>query len=180
MPTINAEQGRHMRENKSGYAGIVVAMLFVAAVAGGQVVRPENAKRASDSSQFILSQSGTSPALAAVLNRSCGDCHSNSTMVSGWYTRVPPFSTLMARGAREGRKAVNFSEWGGYPPEQQRGLLLASCKDVTLGTMPMKAYLRFRSDARLSTQDVETICSAARQLGTTTATSAVQQARKEP
>lgn len=160
------------------YAGIVVAMFF-AAVAGAQVARPENANGVSDSSQSIQAQFGTSPALAAVLNRSCGDCHSN-TMVSRWYTRVAPFSALMARGAREGRKAVNFSDWAGYAPERQRELLLASCTDATRGTMPMKAYLRLRSDARLSTQDVETICSAARQLEATAATSAPRQARREP
>jgi hypothetical protein len=156
-------------------AGIVVAVL--AAVAAAQVVRPEGEKRLTDSSHPIQAQPGIPNALAAVLTRSCGDCHSNS-MVSGWYTRVPPFSTLMARGAREGRKAVNFSEWTGYSAEQQRAFLLASCSDATLGKMPVKAYLRFRRDAELSAQDVETICSATREARRATATA--KQPRREP
>jgi hypothetical protein len=159
-------------------SGIVVAVLF-AAIAATQVVRPANANRLTDSSRSIQAQPGTSSALAGVLNRSCGDCHSN-TMESRWYTRMPPFSALMARGAREGRKAINFSEWTGYSPEQQHAILLASCTDATLGTMPMKAYLRFRHDARLSNQDVETICSAARQVDEAPATSATGQARRAP
>ena len=152
--------------------GLIVAML-VAASAGAQDVRP------ADSSHVNQALPGMTSALAAVLNRSCGDCHSN-TMVPGWYTRVPPFSTVMARAAKEGRKAVNFSEWTGYSPEQQRAFLLASCEDATLGKMPMKSYLRFRGDARLSAHDVETICSAARQAEATPVTSAALQSRKDP
>ena len=154
-------------------AGIVVAVL-IAAIVAAEVVRPASANRLTDSSHSIQAQPRTPSALAAVLNRSCGDCHSNS-MESRWYTRIPPFSTLMARGASEGRKAVNFSEWAGYSAEQQRALLLASCTDATLGKMPMEAYLRFRGDARLSALDVATICSAARQVRETPLTSATPQ-----
>lgn len=154
-------------------AGIGVAV-FIAAIVAAEVVRPASADRLTDSSHSIQAQPRTPSALAAVVNRSCGDCHSN-TMESRWYTRIPPFSTLMARGASEGRKAINFSEWATYSPEQQRALLRASCTDVTLGKMPMEAYLRFRSDARLSAQDVETICSAARQVDQTPRTSATGQ-----
>jgi len=150
--------------------GIIVAILAravaVAAVAAAptivaaQPVRTDSGGRVADSSHSIQAQPGTPSALAAVLTRACGDCHSN-TMVSRWYTRVPPFSSIMSRGATEGRKAVNFSEWTGYSPEQQRALLVASCKDATAGKMPVPAYLRFRGDARLSAADVATICSAA-------------------
>ena len=158
-------------------AGIVVVVI-VAAVAA-QAVRPEEANRPTDPNHTIQAQLGTSSALAAVLNRSCGDCHSN-TMVSRWYTRVPPFSMLMARGASEGRQAIDFSRWSSYSPEDQQASLRASCRDVRRGTMPMKAYLRLRHDARLSTQDIETICSAARQVETTPATIATRQPRTAP
>jgi hypothetical protein len=68
----------------------------------------------------------------------------------------------MARGVAEGRRAVNFSEWAAYPPEQQRSLLAASCRDASNGKMP-GLWTLFRPEARLSTRDVETICAAARQ-----------------
>lgn len=154
-------------------AGIVVAVV-IAAIVAAEVVRPQSDTPATDSAHSIQAQLGAPSALATVLNRSCGDCHSN-TMESRWYTRIPPFSTLMARGAREGRKAIDFSEWATYSLEQRRALLRASCTDATLGKMPMEAYLRFRSDARLSPQDIETICSAARQVDETSPTSATPQ-----
>ena len=65
---------------------------------------------------------------------------------------------------REGRaKAVNFSEWAAYPPEQQRKLLVEACQDASEGKMPGRPYTLLHPEARLSVQDVETICAAARQ-----------------
>lgn len=90
-------------------AGIVLLML-VAAIAAPRVVRPQSAEHATDSTRTIQAQMGTSSALAAVLMRSCGDCHSYTTTATGWYTRVPPFSTLLARGASEdGRRSTSPS-----------------------------------------------------------------------
>src|SRR5262249_39909465 len=104
---------------------------------------------------------GTASELSAVLDRACRDCHSNQTVWS-WYTQIAPLSWLMARGVTEGRKAVNFSEWGEYSPEQQRTLLALSCQDVPDGRM-RGPYTLVRPETRLSPKDVETICAAARQ-----------------
>jgi hypothetical protein len=68
----------------------------------------------------------------------------------------------MAQAVTEGRKAVNFSEWAAYSPDQQRTLLAVSCDDATSGKMP-GPYTRVRPETRLSSQDIETICVAARQ-----------------
>jgi hypothetical protein len=97
-----------------------------------------------------------------VLDRSCGDCHSNQT-IWPWYTQIAPASWLWAYGVKAGRKAVNFSEWSAYPPELQRQLLVQSCDDASRGTMPDRSYTLLNPAARLSALDVETICAAARQ-----------------
>jgi len=158
-------------------AGIVGAGL-VAVIAAAGIVGPQSTSLPVDSTHTIQAQPGTSSALSAVLDRSCGDCHSN-TIVSRWYTRVPPFSTVLARGAMEGRKVLNFSEWISYSPTQQKALLVASCSDVTTGKMPGRAYLTFRRDAQLSSDDVAAICSAARQAESST-TSTARQDRRVP
>ena len=99
---------------------------------------------------------GTASGLAAVLDRACSDCHSNAT-VWPWYTQIAPVSWLMAQAVTEGRKAVNFSEWAAYSPEQQRMLLAVSCDDATSGKMP-GPYTLLHPETRLSAQDVDTIC----------------------
>jgi hypothetical protein len=139
------------------------AVVFVVVFAAAQLVRPERANPATDVSRTIQAQIGTAGALAAVLDRSCRDCHSNNT-VWPWYTHIAPLSWLMARGVAEGRKAVNFSEWASYPPDVQRTLLSVSCQDATSGKMP-GPYTLVRPETKLSPQDI----AAARQAEATAA-----------
>jgi hypothetical protein len=139
-----------------------IAVAFIVVFAAAQLVRPERTNPATDPSRAIQAQVGTNRGLVAVLDRACGDCHSNAT-VWPWYTHIAPVSWLMAYGVKKGRNAVNFSEWGAYPPEQRRVLLALSCQDASEGKMP-GPYSRLRPETRLSAQDIETICAAARQV----------------
>lgn len=138
-------------------AAVVLIVVFAAA----QLVRPERANPPTDSSRTIQAHVGSASGLVAVLDRSCRDCHSNGTVWPS-YTNIAPLSWLMAYAVREGRNAVNFSEWAAYPPERQRQLLVDSCRDATAGKMP-GSYTLLRPETRLSAQDIETICSEARQ-----------------
>lgn len=146
-----------------------IALVVVFAVFGAaQLVRPARTNPAIDPAQTIEVQLGTASGLIAVLDRACADCHSNATV---WerYPRIVPVSWAVALGVRQGRQALNFSEWGAYSPVVRRKLLDASCRDARRGSMPMPIYLRLRSEARLTASDVETICAAARDLGVTSA-----------
>jgi Haem-binding domain len=138
-----------------------VAVVFVIVFAAAQLIRPERENPATDAARTIQTHAGTTSELAAVLDRSCRDCHSNNT-VWPWYTQIAPLSWLIARGVAEGRKAVNFSEWASYPPDVQRMLLSVSCQDATSDKMP-GPYSLVRPETKLSPQDIETICAAARQ-----------------
>jgi hypothetical protein len=137
-----------------------VAVVFVVAFAAAQLVRPQRSNPPIDVDRSIRAHAGTPRELVAVLDRACADCHSNAT-VWPWYTQVAPVSWLMAYGVTKGRNAVNFSEWDAYPPEQRRILLVLSCQDVSEGKMP-GPYTLLHPEMRLSTQDIETICAAAR------------------
>jgi Haem-binding domain len=140
------------------------AIVFIVVVAAAQLVRPQRANPPTDARRTIQAQVGTASGLVAVLDRACSDCHSNRT-VWPWYTQIAPMSWLMAYGVREGRGAVNFSEWAAYPPELQRQLLVGSCRDASEGKMPGSPYTLLHPEARLSAHDIETICAAARQAG---------------
>ena len=141
---------------------LVVVGVLSAAVAAAQLVRPARTNPAIDSTHTIQAFVGKESRLAAVVERACDDCHSNGT-VWARYSTVAPLSWIIALGVSEGRKAVNFSDWAAYSPEARRSLLVASCRDASNGTMPVRAYLRLRPEAALSAQDVETICAASRQ-----------------
>ena len=137
-----------------------VAVVFVAAFAAAQIVRPDLANPATEATRTIQAQVATASELGVVLDRSCRDCHSNGTVWPS-YARVAPLSWLMAYAVKKGRHAVNFSEWAAYSPEQQRILLALSCQDASDGKMP-GVYAQLRPETRLSPKDVQTICAAAR------------------
>ena len=139
-----------------------IAVAFIVVFAAAQLVRPDRVNPATDPSRTIQAHVGPNGGLVAVLDRACGDCHSNAT-VWPWYAHVAPVSWLMAYGVKKGRNAVNFSEWGAYQPEQRRILLALSCQDASNGKMP-GPYTRLRPETRLSAQDIETICATARQV----------------
>ena len=138
------------------------AVLLVGVFAAAQLVRPGRANPPTDVSRTIQAHMGDAGGMVAVLDRACADCHSNRT-VWPWYTQVAPLSWLMAAAVREGRNAVNFSEWAAYPPGEQLTLLVASCHDVSEGKMPGRPWTLLHPETQLSAHDVETICAAARQ-----------------
>ena len=136
---------------------IQAVVVFVVVVAAAQFVRPVRANPAIDPVRTIQAQAGE---VGAILDRSCRDCHSNATV---WprYAQIAPLSWVMSYAVTKGRSAVNFSEWASYSPEQQQLLLSVSCDDVRSGKMP-SIYTLLKPETRLSKQDVETICAAAR------------------
>jgi len=138
-----------------------VLLIIVVALGAAQFIHPARANPPTDPGRTIAAHPGASSELVSVLDRSCGDCHSN-VIQARWYTRTAPVSWIMARAGSEGRKAVNFSEWSGYSTDQRQMLLAASCQDSRSGKMPVSIYVTLHPEARLSPQDVETICAAAR------------------
>jgi heme-binding protein len=144
-------------------AAIVIAVIFVAA----QFFRPDRTNPPTDPSHTIAAHEGARSQLVAVLDRACGDCHSNAT-VWPWYTQVAPLSWLMSYGVRQGRMAVNFSEWETYSPARQRLMLAEACQDASSGKMP-GVYAALHREMQLSSRDIETICAAARHANATAA-----------
>ena len=137
------------------------AVVFIVVFAAAQLVRPNRTNPAIVADHTIQAQTGAAGGIAPIVNRSCRDCHSNGTEWP-WYSQVAPVSWLMTYGVAKGRRAVNFSEWAAYPPDAQRMMLAASCDDVTAGKMP-GPYTLVRPETRLSAQDVQAICAAARE-----------------
>src|SRR5438552_574642 len=121
-----------------------IVLGIVVVLAAAQVVRPDRTNPASDPSHALQAPTATT-ALVAVLDRSCGDCHSNRTTWP-WYTQIAPLSWLYQYGVSEGRKVVNFSEWSTYSAERQRALFGASCQDASTGKMPGSAYTLFHPE----------------------------------
>jgi hypothetical protein len=106
----------------------------------------------------------------ALAARACFDCHSNETRWP-WYARIAPASWLTAHDVAEGRRALNFSEWGVARPgadggdeeageheggEDESGEALEHISQVLQhGEMPPASYTLLHPDARLTRFEVQ-------------------------
>jgi len=94
----------------------------------------------------------------AVIDRSCRDCHTNRTTWP-WYSRVAPASFMVVQDVKKGRAHLNFSEWRGLPPEITALKMSEICIEATRGDMPLWYYLPAHAEAKLSAEDIKTLCS---------------------
>jgi hypothetical protein len=85
----------------------------------------------------------------AIAKKACFDCHSNE-VVWPWYSNVAPVSWLVQRDVDEGRRAMNFSEWG------RNGLDAGEIAEVIQeGEMPPAQYKLMHPTARLTAAEKE-------------------------
>ena len=138
---------------------VIVAGLLLLA----QVVRPAKTNPPIDQSLALEAHLNVDPPVAAILNRSCVDCHSDKTRWP-WYSNVAPVSWFVIDHVNEGRSHLNFSEWGKLSWGQQRQMLNSICKITSTGAMPLSSYTPMHAGSKLSAADVKTLCDwAARQ-----------------
>jgi len=135
----------------------IVLIVFVVIFVGMQVIRPALSNPPVDESQTIYARTQMTPQVAAILDRSCRDCHSNKT-VWPWYTQIAPVSWWLSNHVNEGRRNLNLSEWGRLAPDRQDRKLRQICDEVQDGVMPLSSYLPMHQAAKLSDQDRKVLC----------------------
>ena len=88
-----------------------------------------------------------SPQTRALVVAACYDCHSNETKTP-WYGKIAPVSWWLTNHVKDGRAAVNYSEWDQPQGEGAR----RSAEVVQEGSMPPSYYTWFglHSTARLT------------------------------
>jgi Haem-binding domain len=130
----------------AGVAGFALLQVFPAKVIG---VHTEDIGT-NPPERFALD---APPEVAAILRRSCYDCHTHETK---WplYARLAPGSWLMARDVHNGRNHLNFSKWGGVDEDERKDDLENCWEQVESGAMPKWFYVYpLHLGARLSDAD---------------------------
>ena len=87
----------------------------------------------------------------ALAERACFDCHSNETEWP-WYSSMAPVSWLVQHDVDEGRRELNFSEWG-TNGEGEEGEEMAEA--IWEGEMPMPFFLLTHPEARLTDAELD-------------------------
>lgn len=133
----------------------VVALVVV--FIGLQFVRPARTNPAVDQTQTIHAHLQMTPQVAAIIDRSCQDCHSNTTRWP-WYSNVVPASWFLVDHVNEGRQHLNFSEWGRLDRRRADKRLEEMCEEVSDKLMPLESYTWIHRSAKLSADDIKTLC----------------------
>lgn len=104
----------------------------------------------------VTSEVDAPPAVLALLQRACYDCHSNRTRWP-WYSHVAPISWFVADHVHDGRADLNFSEWPVFDLEGQALAMEDIRREMTHHGMPLKSYLILHPEARLTDAEYDTL-----------------------
>lgn len=119
-----------------------------------QFFRIDKSNPESDPAMDFIAMTNPPAEVAGMIKASCYDCHSNQS-VYPWYTNVAPVSWWIKKHINDGRKHLNFSEWGNYEERRRNHKLEEFYGEVNQREMPLKSYLIIHSESRLSDEQVK-------------------------
>ena len=94
--------------------------------------------------------------IAAILERSCYDCHSHETDWP-WYAYVSPVSWWVVEHVEHARGDLNFSQWPLLDFEELEHNFREIDEQIAKGEMPLKSYLILHPGARLSDEEKDAL-----------------------
>jgi len=133
-----------------GVAVVLVALQFF------RPARNESATPAFAGPDDITVRFPTPPAVKQILATSCYDCHSNTTRYP-WYAEVQPVAWWLASHIADGRKHLNFAEFGALTPKRQLKKLQAISDEVNDRSMPLPSYLWIHRSAKLTDAQISAV-----------------------
>lgn len=89
-----------------------------------------------------------------LLQRACYDCHSNRTQYP-WYAEIQPFGWWLAYHVNDGKRQLNFSEFGTYTVKRSVSKLEQISDEVSQQAMPLPSYTWGHPEARLTSAEIK-------------------------
>jgi hypothetical protein len=132
---------------------IVIAVAFVIA----QFIRPNQVNPEVNAADTLEASVAVPPNVEEILQRSCKDCHTNTTSYP-WYAQISPVSWYLNNHIEEGRRELNFSVWNTYQPRRKNKKLEEVCEQVKTGEMPLPSYVLIHRDSALREGDANVLC----------------------
>lgn len=163
---ISARRWTWNGDSAVNWARVKIAVLaLVAFLVAIQLVQPKRTNPPTIPSRTIAAHLQVPDQVHAVLQKACGDCHSNQT-VWPWYSHVAPISWVVTDDVVEGRRHMNLDDWEAQEsPKQANDHLIDICKEVTEKGMPPFTYRIAQRESRLKTEEISAICSWSRSFG---------------
>ena len=150
--TETNEGFRHMTKILK-LTGLAIAAVFL----GMQFFRPDRTNPPVDDGRTLYARLSVPDDVRSILDRSCMDCHSNTTRWP-WYSNIAPASWIVAGDVNEARKQLNLSDFAQYKSLRAVGRLDMMCENMQDGIMPLPKYVIMHPDARLSPEEINRFC----------------------
>ncbi len=130
----------------------IILLVLLAVLVGIQFI-PTGLNKGNVVSAKDISQVYPMPSrVEGILKNSCYDCHSNNTSYP-WYNKIQPVAWYLGNHIAEGKKELNFNEFGSYSRRRQRSKLKAVANQIQDGEMPLKTYTFIHRDAKLTKEE---------------------------
>lgn len=120
--------------------------------------RPEKNISSVETKERIEKLYNVPDSVMVILRSACYDCHSNNTHYP-WYSNIQPVALFLNKHIVEGKKELNFDEFGTYSKRRQQSKLKSIASQVKDGDMPLTSYKLLHSGARLRAYEKEQIIS---------------------
>ena len=123
--------------------------IFIALLLVQLYPRPKKNVSTEAGSNDIAAVHQVSADVMEVLKTSCYDCHSNNT-VYPWYSTIQPVALFMGNHVDEGKRELNFSEFGRYSVRRKYHKLEEINEQIKEGEMPLSSYTLIHRNAKLN------------------------------
>jgi len=128
--------------------GLSILVVFSAI----QFMQPVRNKSVGLSATDISKVLNIPDSVQAILGNACFDCHSNNTNYP-WYVNIQPMGWLMTKHIRQGKAALNFSEFGSYSARRRQSKLKSIADQISDGDMPLSSYIWMHKKAKLTNDE---------------------------
>lgn len=129
---------------------IVLVLLLIA-----QAFRPDKNK-SGDTTNSIGKTYSIPHDVQMILAKACNDCHSNNTRYP-WYAEVQPVAWWIGNHVKDGKRHLNFDEFGSYRIGKQYKKLDECMDELKEEGMPLESYEFIHKDADLTDAEKQTL-----------------------
>ena len=121
-----------------------------------QFIRPKKNISSVLSTNDISTKYPVPDNVKKILQVACNDCHSNNTRYP-WYAEIQPVAWWLDGHIEEGKRSLNFSDFAKYRIRKQFRKLEEINELVKKDEMPLASYTWIHKDARLTSEEKQTI-----------------------
>ena len=137
--------------------------LLIIVFAIAQFFGPEKNEGTTESVVAFFDDTNPPENVKLILKENCFDCHSSITRYP-WYNNITPVNYWMADHIKHAKGHFNVSKWNDYSVKKKNHKLEELIEMVEKKEMPFPSYTWMHGDAKLNSDQIESVLDWAKQV----------------